>query len=168
MALLPIRNTKINKSSVVWTVDSKISDNEIFKRNFNNEFKRVYKNFFGKIKNFSKIQKYPLNIYHCYDYSKNNIFLIGDACQAIHPIAGQGFNLGLRDAKCLSKIIYDFKELGLDLNGTNLEQEYRASRIIDKTLLIKSTHNLNKLFSSSLKSMAILRSLGLNILSKSN
>ncbi len=168
MALLPMKNQGSKKSSVVWTVNSKISNEEKFKKNFLNEFKKVYQNFFGEINSLSKVQKYPLNIYQCYDYSKNNIFLIGDACQAIHPIAGQGFNLGLRDAKCLAELIKDFKEIGLDICQKRLGKDYRARRIIDKTLLIKSTHNLNKLFASPLNSITMLRRLGLSIFSKSN
>ncbi len=168
MALLPMKSTKENKSSVVWTVDSSISNRENFKKNFDEEFKLRYDNFFGKIKNISKVKSYPLNVYSCYDYFKKNIVLIGDACQAIHPIAGQGFNLGLRDAKCLAEIIEEFKGLGLEPNSSNLFKFYENKRQIDKNLLVFSTHNLNKLFSSSGKISSILRKIGLKIFSKSS
>ena len=74
------------------------------KKNFRDEFIKIYSDFLAELKEFSTINKYPLNIYSCNEYLRKNVVLIGDACQAIHPIAGQGLNLGLRDAKSLSDL----------------------------------------------------------------
>ena len=94
--------------------------------------------------------------------------MIGDACQAIHPIAGQGFNLGLRDALILAKTLAKSKELGLEPFNLNLMQSYENMRKLDKTLLVNATHNLNGLFSGSGKFKALFRKTGLRIFSQSN
>ena len=64
--------------------------------------------------NFSKPVTYNLNVFYCYNYFKNRIILIGDACQAIHPIAGQGLNLGIRDAYILANTLEEGLSLGID------------------------------------------------------
>ena len=99
---------------MVWTVDSEVANDDVFKINFRKEFEKKYNNFFGKLISLSEIKKYPLNVFSCYDIFKKNVVLIGDACQAIHPIAGQGFNLGLRDAFILAKTLEN--QRNLDLN----------------------------------------------------
>jgi len=167
LALLPIKNNVINKSSVVWTVDKKVSETKFFKENFHEEFKKKYNNFFGKLKGISNIQKYPLNIFSCYDYFNKNVILIGDACQALHPIAGQGFNLGLRDAQFLKNAILDFVANGLKISSKNLLESYSSNRFVDKRLLILATHNLNKLFSSSGFLKSLTRKAGLRLFAKS-
>ncbi len=168
MALLPIKDKKANRSSVVWTVDSIISNDKEFQKNFKKEFLKNYNNFFGKIKDLSSINFYPLNIYSCYECCNKNVVLIGDACQAIHPIAGQGFNLGLRDAKYLSDVISEFSQSGLEPFNKNLISIYKNKRFLDKTFLVATTHNLNSLFSNSNQFIHFARKLGLKIFSKSN
>ncbi len=167
LAVLPVKDSSINQSSVVWTVDSKISETQEFKENFQDEFKKKYSNFFGKLKKISNIQKYPLNVFSCYDYFNKNVILIGDACQAVHPIAGQGFNLGLRDALYLSKLISDYSENGLQISSKHLLESYKSQRIIDKRLLVFATHNLNMLFSRPGRINSLIRKTGLRLFSKS-
>ena len=167
LAVLPVKSSKINQSSVVWTVDSKVANNSAFEENFRKEFEIKYDNFFGKLQNISQVKKYPLNVFSCYDVFKKNIILIGDACQAIHPIAGQGFNLGLRDALTLAETIQKFKELGLEPFNLNLMKSYEGMRKIDKALLVNATHNLNGLFSGSGKLKSLFRKTGLRIFSQS-
>ena len=168
LAVLPVNNSNINQSSIVWTVDTKVANDESFKENFKEEFKKKYDNFFGKLINLSEVKKYPLNVFSCYDMLKKNIVLIGDACQAIHPIAGQGFNLGLRDAFILAKTLAKSKELGLEPFNSHLMESYENMRKLDKTLLVNATHNLNGLFSGSGKFKSLFRKTGLRIFSQSN
>ena len=167
LAVLPVKNSKINQSSVVWTVDSELAESDTFKENFRAEFEMKYDNFFGKLNSISQIKKYPLNIFSCYDIFKKNVILIGDACQAIHPIAGQGFNLGLRDSFSLAETIQKAKELGLEPFNLNFMKSYEHTRKIDKFLLINATHNLNALFSDSGKLKSLFRKTGLRIFSQS-
>ncbi len=168
LAILPANNPKINQSSIVWTVDTAVATDKAFKENFKEEFKKKYDNFFGKLISLSEVKKYPLNVFSCYDIFKKNIVLIGDACQAIHPIAGQGFNLGLRDAFILAETLSKSKELGLEPFNLNLMKSYENMRKLDKTLLVNATHNLNGLFSGSGKFKSLFRKTGLRIFSQSN
>ena len=168
LAILPVNISKINQSSIVWTVDTVMATDKTFIQNFKEEFEKKYDNFFGKLISLSKVKEYPLNVFSCYDIFKKNIILIGDACQAIHPIAGQGFNLGLRDAFILAKTLGKSKELGLEPFDLNLMKSYENMRKIDKTLLVNATHNLNRLFSGSGKFKSLLRKTGLRIFSQSN
>jgi 2-octaprenyl-6-methoxyphenol hydroxylase len=168
LAILPVNNSKINQSSVVWTVDSELANDNTFRKNFRNEFEKKYDNFFGKLTSLSEIKRYPLNVFSCYDTFKKNIILIGDACQAIHPIAGQGFNLGLRDAFILAETLEKSRELGLEPFNFNLMKSYENMRKIDKSLLVNATHNLNSLFSGSGKFKSLFRKTGLKIFSQSN
>ena len=167
LAILPVNNSKINQSSVVWTVDSEVANNNAFKKNFRKEFEKKYDNFFGELLSLSQVKEYPLNVFFCYDIFKKNIVLVGDACQAIHPIAGQGFNLGLRDVFVLAKTLQQSKELGLEPFNLNLMKSYENMRKIDKTLLVNATHNLNGLFSGSGKFKSLFRKTGLRIFSQS-
>ncbi len=167
LAILPVNNSKINQSSVVWTVDSEVANNNAFKKNFRKEFEKKYDNFFGELLSLSQVKEYPLNVFFCYDIFKKNIVLVGDACQAIHPIAGQGFNLGLRDVFVLAKTLEQSKELGLEPFNLNLMKSYENMRKIDKTLLVNATHNLNGLFSGSGKFKSLFRKTGLRIFSQS-
>ena len=111
---------------------------------------------------------YNLNIFSCYEYYKDRVVLIGDACQAIHPIAGQGLNLGLRDASELASSILYGHSLGLESSNKTILRKFAQKRFIDKNLLIKSTHGLNKLFSNNSFIIGKLREGGLKIFNKSN
>ena len=167
LAILPVKNLKINQSSIVWTVDSEVANDDTFKKNFRKEFEKKYDNFFGKLMSLSEVKEYSLNVFSCYDIFKKNVVLIGDACQAIHPIAGQGFNLGLRDAFILAETLEKSMELGLEPFNLNLMKSYENMRKIDKTLLVNSTHNLNSLFSGSGRFKSLFRKAGLRIFSQS-
>lgn len=168
LALLPMKDRRQGKTSVVWTLDEKKSKDLTSPSKFMKEFKTHYNNFFGRILSSSPVKQYNLNVFSCYENFKNNIVLIGDASQAIHPIAGQGFNLGLRDSENLSNLISDFKNVGLDLNSLKMKEIYSQKRFIDKNVLVSATHNLNALFSNKHIIFKILRKAGLRLFSKSN
>lgn len=168
LALLPMQNNNKKSSSVVWTVDSPLVKKLLEKKNFYNEFEKKYADAFGQIIKASKPAIYNLNIISCYEYFRERIVLVGDACQAIHPIAGQGLNLGLRDSYHLAKIISNSLELGLDIGSTYVLRDYSLKRLVDKKLLIQATHRLNQLFSNNSKIIKAIRENGLKIFNKSN
>ena len=155
-----------NQSSVVWTLENNLSD--ISEKNFRSLFEKKYSNFFGKVISISTPVKYKLDLFSCYQDYKNGIILVGDASQAIHPIAGQGFNLGLRDVMILSEILAESKALGFASSCYLVHQKYSRKRKLDKFLLISSTHFLNKFFSINNKSLSLFRSFGLRLFNKSN
>ena len=166
LAILPMKTTKGNQSSVVFTID----DDMKFKNrsSFNKFFKERYKDFFGKIIKVSKVSIFPLDVYSCLKYYKNNIVLVGDACQALHPIAGQGFNLGLRDCLSLSESLKKAKNLGQKVNSNLILKEYSRNRFYDKSLLVGSTHYLNKFFGLRGGMISKVRSMGLKLFDRSN
>ena len=166
LAILPMKTTKGNQSSVVFTVDDDIRFKN--RSSFNKFFKQRYKDFFGKIIKFSKISIFPLDVYSCLKYYKNNIVLVGDACQALHPIAGQGFNLGLRDCLYLSESLKKAKNLGQKVNSNLILKEYSRNRFYDKSLLVGSTHNLNKFFGLRGEIISKVRSVGLKLFNRSD
>ena len=166
LAILPMKTKKGNQSSVVLTVDDDIKFKN--KDSFKKFFTERYKNFFGKILKFSKVCIFPLNVYSCLRYYKNNIVLVGDACQALHPIAGQGFNLGLRDCLLLSESLKKAKDLGQKVNSNLILQEYSRKRFYDKSLLVSSTHSLNKFFGFKGKIISKVRSIGLKLFNRSD
>ena len=168
LALLPMQNNNKKCSSVVWTVDSAIKEKLLDKKKFDNEFEKKYTNAFGQITAVSKPVKYNLNVISCYEYFKERVVLIGDACQAIHPIAGQGLNLGLRDAYDLSTVISESLRLGLDIGSTYVLRDYSSKRLLDKKLLVQATHRLNQLFSNNSALIRLLRENGLKIFNKSS
>ena len=167
LALLPMKNNKQKMSSVVWTVENSFQLDLRKKTTFFKAFENKYNGQFGKIKNFSKPVFYNLNVFYCYNYFKNRVILVGDACQAIHPILGQGLNLGIRDASVLASTLKDGKSLGLDFGDKFLLEKYSRKRTIDKNLLVQSTHYLNKLFSNNLFFLSTLRRIGLRVFNKS-
>ena len=168
LALLPMQNNNKKSSSVVWTVDSQLKEKLLKNKNFRNEFEKKYAEAFGQITKTSKPTIYNLNVVSCYEYFKERVVLIGDACQAIHPIAGQGLNLGLRDSYHLAKIISESLELGLDIGSRYVLKDYTNKRLIDKKLLIQATHRLNQLFSNNSVVIKAIRENGLKIFNKSS
>ena len=167
LALLPMKNKKQKMSSVVWTIENSMQLDLKRKNTFLKEFEKRYNGHFGKILNFSKPVPYDLNVFYCYNYFKNRIILIGDACQAIHPIAGQGLNLGIRDAYILANTLEEGLSLGIDFGDELLLKKYSRKRSIDKNLLVQSTHNLNKLFSNNTFFLSVIRKMGLRIFNQS-
>ena len=168
MALLPVKSKNNKSSSVVWTQESSSRSRFTNKKKFSEEFNKNYNDFFGKIKTISKPIAYDLNVFSCYDYFKGRILLIGDACQAIHPIAGQGFNLGIRDANDLGNLLSSYSKLGIDISDPTLLRKYSQKRFLDKNLLFQATHHLNKLFSNRYTITKVLRDFGLRTFNKSS
>ena len=172
LAILPMKallKPYQNRSSVVWTVDQKLGDlTKITKKEFLAEFSKRYDNFFGKLIKSSKPSVYPLNLIYAYDTITEKVVLVGDAAQGIHPIAGQGFNLGLRDCKLLHNIILDAKLTGQKFNCLNLLKRYQNIRSIDRSLFIEATDKLNKIFSNNSQSLKIIRKFGMRFINKSD
>ena len=113
------------------------------------------------------IVKYNLNVFSCYEPFKNRVVLVGDANQAIHPIAGQGLNLGFRDSKILADVIIEAERLGFDIGSEIVLNKYLRKRYIDKNLLFQATHSLNDLFSSENLFLQNIRKAGLRLFNRS-
>ena len=169
LAILPMLSEKgRNRSSVVWTIDEAYGDFSALSSSYlKKEFLQRYNNFFGNAYINSKPLKYPLNLVYCYDLYKKNAVLIGDASQGIHPIAGQGFNLGVRDCQLLFKNIEKSTFLGEDLASCAFLNNYEKDRYLDRLLFIESTDKLNTLFSLQNSFLGSMIYLGFNFLNRS-
>ena len=105
--------------------------------------------------------RYPLSLLTAKRYTAPRLALVGEAAHAIHPIAGQGLNLGLRDVALLAELVVDAARLGLDIGAPRLLETYEQRRRGDNFRLIAATDGLNRLFSNDLPPVRVLRDAGL-------
>ena len=165
LALLPL--TK-NRSSIVWS-DSSLASGAAMSLNdsdFIDELSYRINGLLGKIKLLGPRQIFPLNLQMANRYTAKRLVLVGDAAHSIHPIAGQGLNLGLRDAAALADNVALSIRKGIDL-GSEVIQEYEKWRSFDNNKLGITTDILNRLFSNKNSSLRIIRRLGLNGVNRS-
>ena len=125
------------------------------------ELGRRFGDFLGPLTVLGGRWSYPLSLLHAERYIDERLALVGDAAHAIHPIAGQGLNMGLRDVAALAEILVDTRRLGLDIGAAPVLQRYQRWRRFDNTLLMFVTDGLNRLFSNDLAPLRLARDLGL-------
>ena len=165
-ALMPIKHLKENMFSVVWSVP-----NELLKDTNKDNF--VSKNIDAmttkinsKITLESDIISFPLSNHHLDSYMKEGIVVVGDAAHSIHPLAGQGINLGFADADILcEEIIKAFKK-GYSIGSHRVLKKYEIRRKSINEIMLKAMDGFIGLFGSSNIYIKVLRNLGLNIFNK--
>ncbi len=152
-----------HRSSLVWTErrdlvqDMMALDDAAFAQ----ELTRRFGDSLGGLRVAGKRWTYPLALQHAKRYGDQRLALIGDAAHLIHPIAGQGLNLGLRDVAALAESIVDAQRLGLDTGSPQVIARYERWRRFDNVSLIVATDALNRLFSNDLPPLRLARDLGL-------
>ena len=109
---------------------------------------------------------FPLSMYLAREYVAPRLALAGDAAHSVHPIAGLGFNLGLRDAAALADVVSDHVRLGLDVGSLAALGEYQADRRFDNALVAFATDGLNRLFSNDNAALRAIRDLGLTMVDR--
>jgi 2-octaprenyl-6-methoxyphenol hydroxylase len=159
-AILPMTG---NRSSIVWTERAALVPDivKLPRADFTRELARRFGDFLGPLSVEGEVFVYPLALSHAHRYTDRRLALIGDAAHTIHPIAGQGLNLGLRDVTALCDAIEDARSLGLDLGGGATLAPYERARRFDNTLMIALTDGLNRLFSNTLAPVRLARDAGL-------
>ncbi len=148
-ALLPLPDDEIgHRSAIVWSVKGedgpammKLGD-----RAFLAEATKRMGGFLGELSAASPRASYPLGFHHAARITAERLVLVGDAAHGIHPIAGQGLNLGLRDAATLAEVLVDGKRLGLDLGDPALLERYQRWRGLDTFMVAAATDTLTRLF----------------------
>jgi 2-octaprenyl-6-methoxyphenol hydroxylase len=110
---------------------------------------------------------YPLSLQMAERYTSGRLALIGDAAHVVHPIAGQGLNMGLRDVAALADVIAGAQSTGLDIGGAELEA-YAQWRRGDNRILGAATDQMNRLFSNPIAPLRHLRRLGLAAVDKTD
>jgi 2-octaprenyl-6-methoxyphenol hydroxylase len=153
-------------SSIVWTDDNTIADaiRSLTLEELQQVITQRFGSHLGKLKISSSVEVFPLELRHARMYHGQKLALIGDAAHAIHPVAGQGFNLGLRDADVLARLIAAQLHLGLPLGSTVMLAQYQRQRRMDNYILIEATHALNSIFASAFLPVRVLRRLGMRAL----
>lgn len=159
-AILPMTG---NRSSIVWTERSSRAPGllALDKKRFRAELQRRFGDFLGSVSLAGPVWSYPLSFNHAKRYTAPRLALVGDAAHAIHPIAGQGLNLGIRDVASLAEIAVDARRLGLDIGTADHLARYERWRRFDAVTMAAVTDGLNRLFSNELRSVAAMRDLGL-------
>ncbi len=120
----------------------------------------------GNLKLLSKPRAYPLGFGIARRFGAERLALVGDAAHMIHPIAGQGLNLGLRDVAALAEIITDQVALGLDVGDVSVIDAYERSRRADTVSMSVVTDGMNRLFSNDVMPIRLLRDFGLGIVDR--
>lgn len=159
-AILPMPG---QRSAIVWTVKASqgpaimgLSDAA-----FMAEIGKRFGDFLGKLELVAPRWSYPLNFNHADHYVERRFALIGDAAHGNHPIAGQGFNLGVRDVAALTEVLVEAARLGLDLGSLEVLNRYQRWRRPDNTATAIIMDGLTHLFSNDLRTVTAARRLGL-------
>jgi 2-octaprenyl-6-methoxyphenol hydroxylase len=129
---------------------------------FSAEIQYRFGDSLGRLRLSGPRWSYPLGLLHAQRYVVHRLALAGDAAHAIHPIAGQGLNLGLRDVAALAECIVDAARLGLDIGAGESLQRYERWRRVDNLMLAAATDGLNRLFSNDIAPVRLARDLGLS------
>ena len=160
LALLPMGNTR---SAVVWSVPS-CHVEEMLQWDDDGFLDELQNAFGDRLGNFNKIGKraaYPLALTEVEDIVKDRLVLIGNAAHTVHPVAGQGFNLGLRDVATLAEELVDAHRVGQDIASTAVLKRYRQRRQHDTATVSRFTDSLIRIFSNSVGPIIWLRNAGL-------
>lgn len=161
-AILPMTG---NKSSLVWTERADIAPKmmKLSDEDFDAEIARRFGAHLGPTRAAGPRWCYPLKFHLARAYVKPRFALAGDAAHGIHPIAGQGFNLGLKDAAALAETVVDAARLGLDIGGLDTLKRYERWRRFDSVSMGFTMDAFNRLFSNDIAPLRVARDIGIGI-----
>jgi 2-octaprenyl-6-methoxyphenol hydroxylase len=160
-----VGQTKKYRSSLVWT-EAKTKAPGLLaldEEGFNAELAQRFGAHLGKTQAAGPRWSYPLSFHLAREFVRPRFALAGDCAHGIHPIAGQGLNLGLKDAAALAEVLLDAARLGRDIGALDTLKRYERWRRFDSFALAASTDALNRLFSNDIAPLRHLRDLGLGI-----
>lgn len=164
-AILPLNGDKTHphRSSLVWTERESLAPTLLALDDdaFLGELERRFGDFLGALEVVGPRFGYPLTLQQADRSIDTRLCLVGDADHGMHPIAGQGLNMGLRDVAALAEILTDAHRLGLDVGSALVLERYQQWRRFDNTTMLALTDALTKLFSNDVTPIRIARDLGL-------
>ena len=152
-----------HRSALVWTVDEKDAAGVIAlsDRAFTAEVQKRMGDILGKVTLNSNRTSYPLSFQHTARIIGERLVLVGDSAHGMHPIAGQGLNLGLRDVGALVEVLTETRRLGLDLGDAQMLKKYEDWRALDALMVMGATDGLTRLFGVPGKIASAIRRLGM-------
>ncbi len=165
-AILPIKGPpgrEGHQSSLVWTERSDLApaimnlDDDAFLA----ELALRFGDFLGSLALVGPRWSYPLALHAAARATAPRFVLCGDALHGMHPIAGQGLNMGLRDVAVLAEVLADARRVGLDVGAAAQLEDYERRRRFDNSLMLGMTDVLNRLFSNDVAPLRLARDLGL-------
>jgi len=164
-AILPLKG---KRSSLVWTEKRSeaariiaLSEDE-----FLPELEERFGLHLGEIKVLDKPRAFPLSYFVARSFIADRLALVGDAAHVIHPIAGQGLNLGLKDVAALAEVVVDAARLGMDIGQTDVIERYQRWRRFDTMAMGVATNSLNFLFSNKSTLLRTVRDIGLGVVDR--
>jgi 2-octaprenyl-6-methoxyphenol hydroxylase len=164
-AILPLTG---KRSSIVWTEGTAEAKRIVAlpRAEFLAELELRFGLQLGELEVLSPARAYPLQISIARSFIAERLALVGDAAHVIHPLAGQGLNMGLRDVAALAECIADNARLGLDVGAPEVLTRYQRWRRTDTVAMGLATDGLNRLFSNESTPLKYLRDLGLGLVDR--
>jgi 2-octaprenyl-6-methoxyphenol hydroxylase len=164
-AILPLTGKRV---SIVWT-ETKAEAERIVALpdvEFHAELEKRFGLHLGDLEIIGPRRAFPLGLFTAREFIGERLALVGDAAHIIHPIAGQGLNMGLRDVAALAEAIADAARLGLDPGGPGVLDRYQRWRRFDTMTMGVATDGLNRLFSNSNDALRLARDVGLGVVER--
>ncbi len=157
-----------NRCSIVWTERTADAQRMVAQPDFlfQEELEKRFGLGYGWVRAVSKPQVHPLGFAMARSFIAERFALVGDAAHVIHPIAGQGLNMGLRDVAALSEAITDAARVGLDFAGPDVLERYQRWRRFDTLAMGVATDGLNRLFSNHSDALRLVRDVGLGLVDR--
>ena len=153
-----------HRSSLVWSVEGHgVSPLTYDDATFNAALAARFPAEYGKVWVIGQRAGWPLGLQHVHSYTGHRMALVAEAAHAMHPIAGQGLNMGLRDIIEISDLFVAAKEQGEDLGSASLLKSYQQRRHFDNMAMMAATDGLTKLFSNRIPLLSSLRKLGVSL-----
>ena len=168
-ALLPMTDDAGgHRSAIVWSVQQEDAAGwlSLKDEDFAAEAQAAMGGFLGKIEMLAPRSSYPLGFHHAAQITAKRLALVGDSAHAIHPIAGQGLNLGFRDAAALAQVLVEGARLGLDLGDQQLLDRYQRWRSLDSLSVAMATDSLTRIYSVPGKTASAVRRFGMGLIER--
>ena len=164
-AILPLKG---NRSSLVWTETTRNAQRILAMDDFDfgMELEQRFGHKLGELKVEGARKGFPLGLTLARDFVQNRFALAGDAAHGIHPISGQGLNLGFMDAAALSQVIIEADRLGLDFGSLSVLEDYQRWRRFDTVRMGVVTDVLNRLFANDNPLLRAARDFGLSVVDR--
>ena len=168
-ALLPMNDDKAtHRSAIVWSVPEEDAAGwlSLSDEDFAAEAEAAMDGFLGKIAMLAPRSSFPLGFHHAAQMTAERLALIGDAAHAIHPIAGQGLNLGFRDVAALAEVLVEGARLGLDLGDKQLLDRYQRWRSLDALSVAFATDTLTRIYGVPGRTASAMRRFGMGLVGR--